>query len=600
MGHPWLPSDAGAGFEPLEYFEAEPDSQTPIVVTPRGGTRSVGGSCYQLDTEWGTYLIDCGLNQSGDGQFPDLRGLQSEDIDAVFLTHAHIDHCGGLPVLENRGLLDDDAKIIATEPTIQLAQTLLEDSLKIHLHEVSRGDREQQFTEEDVQALYRRFHPVSYTDEIVSVRDVIPDTPEVEPLAFSVGNAAHLLGSAWFAFESQGQRVVFSGDIGNRAKQLPDIDVPPQADHLFIESTYGATHSHRSMSDASTDLIELVSEAVRNGEPVLIPTFATGRAQTLLLMFNDRQHELPGEIGDEIQLVVDGMAKEVTDHYHTFIRNSDYFDEAMVNRATESGMTTPFLPGDITRPERDADRERIFEQFNPDTGHGVPIILAPSGMLTGGNSPRYLTEMVARYDNAHIVPTGYQASGTLGAALTNAQKAEEETLTTTVDTDPFGNDWPTSNRVSWTQTDSGTATRVTIPLSWLSTLEGLSAHASQAELLSFVRHVEPETVVLIHGPGYAQEAFAEHVVNNSEATDRATRSRLLTPVEIQQESDLATASLTEEAASDAGDLRSQIDDLHSIVTTLSENVTDNQHPPRSEAEIRQIVRDEIETALDEN
>ena len=590
---PWLPDDADREFDPLEHFDATPDTETPMVVTPRGGTRGVGGSCYQLDTEWNTYLIDCGLNQSGDGQFPDLRGLGLEDIDSVFLTHAHIDHTGGLPVLENRGLLDDDAKIIGTAPTLQLAQTLLEDSLKIHLREVASGDREQQFDEDDVEALYRRFQPLDYTDEPVELRSIVPDCEEAEPTTIRVGDAAHLLGSAWFAFESHGQRLVMSGDLGGRAKHLPDIDTPPQADYLITESTYGATHSHTSITDASTELMNLVSEAVRKGEPVLIPTFATGRAQTLLLMFNDRGHELPGEIGDEIQLVVDGMAKEMTDHYHTYITDNDYYDEAMVNRATASGMTTPFLPGDITRPESDRDRQRVFKRFDPTTGEQVPIILAPSGMLTGGNSPRYLTEMVSRYDMGHVVPTGYQANETLGATLQNAKKAGEETVTTTLTVSPFGNDWTASDRVSWTQTDRGTGVRVTIPTDWLSSISGLSAHASQMGLLSFARDVEPETTALIHGPNHAQEQFGDHLINNVKATKNVTRSRLLTPIKIQAKADLDTAVLTEKQSSNGGDLRNQMDDLHGIVTSLSKQVADSNQPVRSESEIREIVRDEF-------
>jgi metallo-beta-lactamase family protein len=303
---PWLPADIDETFAPKQHFDIELDDETPMAVTPRGGGREVGRSCYQLDTQSGTYLIDCGLSQGGDEKFPDLRGLSPDDIDSVFLTHAHIDHSGGLPVLENRGLLDGDARIFATEPTIQIAQTLLEDSLKLHLRETADGDAEQQFTEADVESIFRRFSAIEYTTGAdtspLSVRNLVPDTESVEPLSLSVGNAAHLLGSAWFAFESHGRRVVFSGDIGGRAKQLPDVDVPPQADHLFIESTYGATHSHRSMSDAGTELFNLLADAIRNGEPVLIPTFATGRAQTLLLMFNDRGHALPGEIRQDYQL----------------------------------------------------------------------------------------------------------------------------------------------------------------------------------------------------------------------------------------------------------------------------------------------------------
>lgn len=147
--------------------------------------------------------------------------------------------------------------------------------------------------------------------------------------------------------------------------------------------------------------------------------------------------------------------------------------------------------------------------------------------------------------------------------------------------------------MSWTQTDRGTGVWVTIPTDWLSSISGLSAHASQMGLLSFARDVEPETAALIHGPNHAQEQFGEHLINNVEATKNVTRSRLLTPIKIQAKADLDTAVLTEEQSSNGGDLRNQMDDLHGIVTSLSEQVADSNQPVRSETEIHEIVRDEF-------
>ena len=594
--HPWLPDDAGETFDPVSHSGVEVTNDTPMAVIPRGGGREVGRSCYQIETQYSTILVDCGLSQGGDEKFPDFRGLSTDDVDAVFLTHAHVDHCGGLPVAENRGLLDDDAKIFATEPTIQIAQTLLQDSLKLHLRETGSSSAEQQFTEQDVDAVFRRFSAIDYTTDSdpIPVRDLLPDAEKVEPLTVQAGNAAHLLGSAWFAFESHGHRVVFSGDIGNRAKQLPDVDVPPQADHLFIESTYGATHSHRSLTDAETELFDLLSDAIRNGEPVLIPTFATGRAQTLLLMFNDRGHALPGTLGEDFQLVVDGMAQEITDHYHNHITDDMFYDDGIVNRATETGMTTPFLPSGITTPKTDRDRQRIFERFSPATGEQVPIILAPSGMLSGGNSPRYLAELVARYEDGHVVPTGYQANGTLGAGLQNAKKAGTEKATKLITASPFAADWPQSEYVSWVEIDGETQTRLTVPTSWLTSLSGLSAHAAQSGLLSFVRDVSPENVALIHGPVYAQEAFGEHLMENVESIEQLSRARLLTPTPIERDPSIDAATLSEDATSSSEDIRNQIDDLHDTVTALSEEIADTRNDGLSEAEVRAVIREMTE------
>ncbi|KYH24830.1 ribonuclease BN [Halalkalicoccus paucihalophilus] len=591
---PWLPAAIDETFDPLEHADVIPDADTPLVVTPRGGAQQVGRSCYQVDTAHATYLVDCGLNQGSGEQFPDLRGLGPEDIDAVFLTHAHIDHCGGLPVLEARGLLDDDASIVATPPTIDLAKLLLEDSLKIHQLETT--SRDQQFTGRDVQAIFERFEPVNYGGGLVAG---VADVPEHESLVFRFGNAAHLLGSAWLSLQTSGYTAVFSGDLGGRAAHLPTIETPPQADLLFCESTYGATHSHQSVKNAQTTLFEAVEQAIREGAPVLIPTFAVGRAQILQLLFADRLHTLPEELRQKVRLVVDGMAQEATELYHEYVRDTTFMDEAMANRVIESGHEAPFRPAVAEFPATDADRRAILEESGA-TGT-VPIVIAPSGMLTGGNSPRYLTEFAARFDRAKLLLTGYQAKNTIGRTLQNQVKANEEELTYTTETSPFGTDWPAAENVVWTtvETDDGPnrVTRATIPAEWLQTIHGFSAHASQDRLLEYARHVGPETIVLIHGPDYAQTQLAEHFARNVENVEQVTRSRLLTPIPVTRNAEVATPVLSPERVEGSStDVRKQIEHLREVVGTLSEEVAKARNETGySESEIREIVRDELET-----
>ncbi len=572
-----------------------PDSDTPIIVTPRGGAREVGRSCYQLDTEHATYLVDCGLNQGTGDQFPDDRGLGPEAIDAVFLTHAHIDHCGGLPVFEARGLLDDDAPIIATPPTIDLATLLLRDSLKIHQHETTHRDR--QFTERNVAAVIDRFEPVSYGGGLVAG---VASVPEHESLVFRYGNAAHLLGSAWLSLQTTGQTVVFSGDLGGRAGHLPPIETPPQAELLVCESTYGETHTHTSMSAAQTTLFEAIKQAVRNGSPVLIPTFAVGRAQLLQLMIGDRLHVIPDDLRRKMRLVVDGMAQEATEIYHEYAHDTTVVDEGMANRVVESGHDTPFRPAIVEFPQTDADRRALLDDAG---GTGtVPIVIAPSGMLTGGNSPRYLTEFAARFDRATLLLTGYQAVGTIGRTLQNQQNADDDELTYTTEVNPFNTDWPTAENVRWTsvETDEGRkrVTRATIPADWLQTVHGFSGHASQDGLLEYARQVTPTTIALIHGPEYAQSQLAEHFARNVESTAQVTRSRLLTPIPVSRtgEGEIATPVLTpDHVEGSSTDIRQQVEQLREQVAALSEEVAAARDGHRlSEAEIRTIVRDEHE------
>jgi Cft2 family RNA processing exonuclease len=140
---------------------SEPDAFT---VTPLGGAQEVGRSCYHIDLGDLDFLIDCGLRQSTPVSFPNFETLVNGQIDAVFLTHAHIDHIGGLPVLEREGYLADDAPIICTQPTAALAGTLLSDSLEIHQTDVERHGRTARYGEPDLEAVLDRLNTRKYMD----------------------------------------------------------------------------------------------------------------------------------------------------------------------------------------------------------------------------------------------------------------------------------------------------------------------------------------------------------------------------------------------------------------------------------------------------
>ena len=597
--HPWLPKDPDESFDPLAHAGITIDAETPIVVTPRGGAREVGRSCYQLDTGVGTYLVDCGLNQGDGGQFPDFRGLDRGKIDAVFLTHAHIDHSGGLPVLEAHGLLDDDAPVVMTRPTAVLAETLLDDSLKIHRREAQRPGREQSFTAADVDAIYDRFETIDYQSNQPVAE--FADGNENEDLTFTLGNAGHLLGSSWISFQRSGLRVVFSGDLGGRVKHLPPMDPPPRGDVLICESTYGAKHSHKSLSDAETGFFSAIERAIKSHEPVLITTFAVGRAQSILRMLANRLHQLPGNLAQKVTLVLDGMAQETTDQYHTFVRNKTYFDESVVNYTYESGDEQPFLPQGVKCPDCDNERADLLNAFDPDTGENIPVVIAPSGMLTGGHSPRYLVEYIARYDNARVLLTGYQAQGSLGRLLQNALKTDKPAVSAETDAEPFRTEWPDSYTVTWI-TDEETNERVTrfaCPTEWVETIDGLSAHASQHGLLDYARDVGPDTVALVHGPAYAQEHLGQHFVENIEGIEQVTRGRLLTPIPVEHDTELDTATLVpEKHENQAKTVRDELDTVRESVRSIGNEVAAAKHEGGlSETEIREIVRDEIGKSL---
>ena len=593
--HPWLPADPEETFDPVAASDIDIGPNTPMVVTPRGGAREVGRSCHQLDTAAGTYLVDAGLNQGSGGQFPDFRGLDPEQIDAVFLTHAHIDHCGALPVLEARGLLDADAEVVATPPTAQIAHTLLQDSLKIHRREARRPGRDLHFTEDDVAAVHDRFETVHYGR--FRAADRLDGPPIEETLAVRYGNAAHLLGSAWIAFEKSGHRLLFSGDLGGRASHLPDIEEPPGADALILESTYGSVHSHRSMRDARTELFEIVEEAIETYTPVLIPTFSVGRAQLLMLLFQERLQTIPDD-RSRIALVLDGMARDATRLYHAHVDDRRYFDDAIVNRVHESGFDRPFLPAETVLPADDADRESVLDTFDPGAETDVPVVVSPSGMLTGGNSPRYLAEFVDRFDTARVVLTGYQALGTPGRAIRDAVKADAETVTVTTDTNPVGKQWSGDAVRRTRDADGERHVEIDVPTEWVDTVEGLSAHAAQHGLLAFARAVEPRTVALVHGPAHAQQHLATHLADNVDAVDAVTRARFLTPLSVELDPNIPTPVVADD---DSETLRSRVGTLVDDIAALDATVAESRNDPGlSEATVRRIVRDELANELDDD
>lgn len=598
--YPWLPDDTDEMFDPQSHFEATTDEETPMVVTPRGGGRQVGRSCYQVDTQHSTFLVDCGLSQSKGGQFPDFRGLDIDQIDAVLLTHAHIDHCGGLPVLENRGFLEDDAPVIATPPTAQIAQTLLDDSLKIHKRETRGSAKQQRFTQADVEAIYERFQPVSYGEYLIQE---LTEEANDDPLSVRFGNAGHLLGSAWISLQTGGHTTVFSGDLGGRAAHLPDIKNPPEGDQLFIESTYGEKHSHQSITDAEGDLWNHVRNGLEQSRPVLIPTFAVGRAQLILRLLRNRIPNLPQHLRREATVVVDGMAQDACQVYRTHLDDRDYFAESVVNEyfdTSNSGEKNVLLPENVVFPDSDSKRQRILEQFSPDTGSNIPIIIAPSGMLTGGHSPRYLSEIVSRFSDASVLLTGYQANGTGGDKLVDGINAGESEVGMEFDTNPFDTDWVASDRVTWTQDDEGNrVTRVKVPLDWVKIVDGLSAHGSQQTLLQFARNVSPETITLIHGAAYAQEALGEHFINNVESAEQVARARLLTPIEATAAPDLNTAALREEMVDNPGhqDFEDRLDDLTESLGVTNRILAQTKEEALSDEDlIRSIVREELAKA----
>lgn len=460
-------------------------------ITPRGGTREVGRSCYQVDAGDRTYLVDCGIKQGVTTEYPRLHGLGAGAIDAVLITHAHIDHIGALPVAEHRGVLADDAPIIMTRPTDALATILLNDSLKIHQLVCEQFDRPQQFTEQDVRAVLDRVEAHGYGQN------------GLYNVEYVYGNAGHLLGSAWLALEHDGRRVVISGDLGGRSAHLPTITEPPTADTLLLESTYGSTMTHRSFSDARSELFTLITDALAADRPVLIPTFGVGRSQEVLQMLRERERALTDAAEGTPTIVYDGMIRASTPVYNVFATD-EYVQESLINYRINSQDTEPFLPDCAWAPESVNQRARLLD------GDSAPVIVAPSGMLTGGWSPYYLWQLTKHYEDARIAFTGYQAEGTTGRELLNAS-GDHAHVTVSALMHAEESDDPDATGYAFHDTE------ISVPSRWLRQIDGFSGHAAANSLLQFARQTDATTIHLVHGPPSAASQLREHLADNTDA-----------------------------------------------------------------------------------
>ncbi|CAJ52124.1 MBL fold metallo-hydrolase [Haloquadratum walsbyi] len=533
-----------------------------LIVTPRGGGDEVGRSCYHLQAGDYDYFIDCGLKQSETPEYPLFEDVSQGQIDAVFITHAHIDHIGGLPVAEHHGLLDDDASIFMTRPTNALASILLHDSLQIHKQETAELNQPQQFTATDIEQVLSRIMTIGYNRN------------QHLNITYECGDAAHLLGSAWIAIEYNDRCIVFSGDLGGRSAHLGDIDDPPEADELFLESTYGETLQHRSFTDARTELYQQAKQAIASGIPVLIPTFAVGRAQEILQIFRERETDLRNAVNGEPSIIYDGMITDSMSVYEVFCQDA-FMSESMLNYRINSGDVEPFTPECARTPDTMDEREQLL------TGDEASIVIAPSGMLTGGWSPYYLRDLTRHYENARVLFIGYQAQGTPGRRLIEASGDIADVYVTAL---PASEDYdPVTGEFAFQDQE------IHVPTEWIHEIGGMSAHAGANDLLSFARQVNPQGISLIHGPPNAAAHLQEYLSDNTTASTIQVAQHLEPiPIEIERGN---------------GDEQPALDSAPTSASTSNPDITDSdieevrQRQERLEAEL-ETLRDKIEYLIE--
>ena len=434
-----------------------------------GGADEVGASSTLVTIEGQHILVDAGIRMCNDPdrQLPELSTLEHRP-SAVLLTHAHTDHTGALPVLVRA--LPESTKVYCTPATRDMARVLLEDNAS-RMQRESQAGKDPQYTRADVDAVVQRMSPVPWRDPV----------PLCKGVTATWNPAGHILGAGMICIEGKHERLLMTGDVsGNDQLSILGMDeqlphFAGQPDVMVMESTYG-DRCHPDRAGEERRLLSEVAATVDRGGKVLIPVFAVGRSQEVILLLKRAMQRK--EIR-EIPVFVDGMVRKVNDIY------SGHSDELSPDLGCESDL---FYSDSIRKVTSPTEREPIL--------HGAPCcIIASSGMLKGGISSRYAEHLVRDPKNL-VAISGYQAQGTPGRdllELSGAGEAEERT-------------WKLSGGQS-------------VPVTCRVKRYSLSAHADKDELTGLVRKLQPGRLLLVHGDREARRQLKRAVRETSRSVD---------------------------------------------------------------------------------
>jgi metallo-beta-lactamase family protein len=444
-----------------------------IKIQFHGAAGDVTGAAFQLTTRHASVLVDCGLYQGSRqtvAKNSKIPMLARRHVDAVVVSHAHLDHIGRLPLLTKRGYT---GPIFGTQPTFDLGRVIMRDALRLQVGDLERENRRRKragqppleplYDEEDVRHLGPLLRPVRYDARV----DIAPG------VSARFVDAGHILGSASIELtveeDHDPRTVVFSGDLGPRGSPLLGDPVPFQhADVVVMESTYG-DRNHRSLHATALEAREIVRKAVEAKAKILVPVFAIGRTQLLLYLLASafQRKTLP-----PFPIYVDSpMAVEATQIYG---RNTEIFD-AEARAMLDSGELQCGLQ--TVHPCVSAEESRALN-----TAAGPCMIMAGSGMCSGGRIMHHLRHNLDRPETA-VLMVGYQSPGSLGRRLVDGEKR------VTI----FGE-------------------KVTVRAS-IHTLGGFSAHAGQDDLVQWFASTAPARpqLILAHGEARARQALARRI-----------------------------------------------------------------------------------------
>jgi metallo-beta-lactamase family protein len=424
-----------------------------------GGVESVTGSCFILNTKNSEVMIDCGLFQGS--SFLEEKNFKfiEANPDAVFITHAHLDHIGRLPYLYKN--FKKKPKIISTKPTKELAKIILLDSLKILKEKSKILNKEPIYQEEYIEILLDNWITFSYGEKI-SFKDL-------EVCFFDAG---HILGSSFILFSNGKENIVFSGDLGHQPSNLlRPLESLPKTDFLVLESTYGGK-LHEDINLRREKLEDIIEETVKDKGVLLIPIFAIEKAQEIIfeiynLISEYKVPKIPIFLDSPLAFLAFQIYKDYFDYLNQNARA--FFDK--INHIFKKDFVIPILEHE--------DSFRIWDFPNP------KIILAGSGMSNGGRILRHEKKYLP-FENTKILIVGFQAEGSLGRQIVEGKKEVEI---------------------------EGELVKVNAKVS---TLYSFSLHADQAQILNWIfpQRLNLKSIFLVHGEEDQKKELKNKIVDS--------------------------------------------------------------------------------------
>jgi KH/beta-lactamase-domain protein len=424
-----------------------------IRVTALGGFRQVGRSCCLLHTPDSKIMIDCGVDVSSESTTPYLHlpeVLPFENLDAVVITHAHLDHSGLVPLLYKYGY---DGPVYCTPPTRDLSTLLQMDYLKVAAADAKKIP----YSAENIRDLIKHCIAMEYGD----TTDITPD------VRLTFHNAGHILGSAIAHFHiGEGlYNIAFSGDIKYERTWLfnPAVNRFPRLESIFVESTYGGRDDFQpSRQDATDRLSDIIQRTIKKKGKLLIPVFAVGRSQEVMIVLENlvRTKKIP-----IIDVFLDGMIWEATAIHTAY---PEYLNNKLRAQIFQQGEN-PLLSEIFKRVDSHEMRQQILNDHPKSC-----VVLATSGMMNGGPVMEYFKDWASDKRNT-IAFVGYQAEGTLGKRI---QKGWSEIPLNT----------------------GGQIENIKMNMS-VETCDGFSGHSDRRQLLNYVNNMSPrpERIIFDHG-----------------------------------------------------------------------------------------------------